>query len=338
MRDAQSTLDKVLALGGSKVSDEDVRALLGVVDEEVLLSLVNAVSASDRKGLLEQLRELAETGIEPGNLCQKLMEHVRNLMVCRAAGWHDRLLNLPESEKEPLLLQARSFTELDLIRFYDLLVRVLLDLRSHPQPFLHLEMALVKLVELARLPSLEEVVSRLEEEGGRADPGAAGGKRARAEVSGTSIPPAPAVDAAVPSSKGTSEEPDNPEAELVNVAENVPVEALVTQLETVLNQQHPSFSSILRHASSMELKPDRLVVVFPPSETSFYQVLNAPDKRELLSRLCAEITGSQVAVELRIEKASSPAGLKDDPTQDPRVQTFLKEIPGKIQLERKVES
>ena len=162
MRDAQSALDQIIAFGGKKIPEEAVRVLLGVVDERAILSLVDAVLERDAKILVEQVQELVNSGVDPRNFCRKLIHHVRNLMVCRVTGWDERLLNLPDTAKDEILKQSEQFSELDLIRFYDLLNRAENDLRWNSHPWVHLEMTLMKLIELTRLPSLEDVIAQLQ--------------------------------------------------------------------------------------------------------------------------------------------------------------------------------
>ena len=65
--------------------------------------------------------------------------------------------SLPDSFREDLVSQSEWISHLELIRFYDLLVRVEEEMRLHHNPHLHLEMALMGLVELAGLSDLEEV-------------------------------------------------------------------------------------------------------------------------------------------------------------------------------------
>ena len=75
-------------------------ACSGVVDDKLVSATFEAILNCDRAALIRQTRELADQGIEPLNFCRKLVEHVRNLMVCRVAGWESKLVNLPDTEKD----------------------------------------------------------------------------------------------------------------------------------------------------------------------------------------------------------------------------------------------
>ncbi|HSR53446.1 MAG TPA: DNA polymerase III subunit gamma/tau [Acidobacteriota bacterium] len=185
MRDAQSALDQILSYGGKEISDEDVKSLLGVVDEGLIAQVSEAVLSQDRRGLLEHMQALVEGGSDPQNFCRELVQHVRNLMVCRAAGWDERLLHLPDTQRQRVEEQAERFSGLDLIRFYDLLSKTQNELRWHSRPYIHLEIALMKLVELSRLPDIEEVIGQLRS--GQTPP-VSGGSSASAVQGGSKFP------------------------------------------------------------------------------------------------------------------------------------------------------
>ena len=56
---------------------------------------------------------------------------------------------------------AAAFSEEDLTRFFQILLLTEEDLRRKPDPRLHLEMGLLRLVNAARLAPLEEVLAEL---------------------------------------------------------------------------------------------------------------------------------------------------------------------------------
>src|SRR5262245_58389654 len=59
-RDALSLFDQVLAFSGEQVRDEDLGALLGLVDRELLLAASRAVAAGNSLALLELVERLSE--------------------------------------------------------------------------------------------------------------------------------------------------------------------------------------------------------------------------------------------------------------------------------------
>jgi DNA polymerase III subunit gamma/tau len=323
MRDAQSALDRIMAFAGGSISDEEVRALLGFVDERLIERVMEAVIQLDRAALLESLQDLASRGVEAQLFCRRLIGHSRNLLVCKIAGWDERLLNLPDSEKDSILRQAERFSELDLIRFYDLLNRTDNELRWHPRPQVHLEMALIKLIELSRLPSLESVVASLES---GQPTGAAGEPEAVGRISVSplsSSPPAGGSDLSV-ADKTVVPPPVVPPAQAVS------------RLMAMVQAESMGLYSSLRHASRLELRDGKLLVRFPVSERFHAGMVEQSESVARLTRLGGKIAGSPVSVEVAVEAAAAEEA-PQDPVQDAKVQAFIKKFPGKIIVERKAE-
>jgi len=328
MRDAQSALDQIIAFGGKQITDEDVRTLLGVVDERAIISLVDAVLARDVKLLVEQVQELVNSGVNPQNFCRKLIHHVRNLMVCRVTGWDEGLLNLPDTAKNEILKQSEQFSELDLIRFYDLLNRAENDLRWNSHPWVHLEMTLMKLVELTHLPSLEDVIAKLE----------LGEKSGKSSPTGDSVPSGdtgalfPAVNKSAGSKdKKGSQSVAPPEAEKTKEEEAVSENQVISHLLSAVQIESIRLYSSLQHASRTTLESGKLFISFPQSEAFHQREVLLPDHQDLLSRLCAKIVGSVPEIEVRLEE---PPKEPLDPKEDPRVKTFIETFPGKVIVEK----
>ena len=328
MRDAQSALDQIIAFGGKKIPDEAVRVLLGVVDERAILSLVDAVLERDVKILVEQVQELVNSGVDPRNFCRKLIHHVRNLMVCRVTGWDERLLNLPDTAKDEILKQSEQFSELDLIRFYDLLNRAENDLRWNSHPWVHLEMTLMKLIELTRLPSLEDVIAQLQlgEKVGKSLP------KGGSAPSGDPKTLFPAADKR-PQSKDTksSTSAAPPEAEKTEEEEAVSENQVIAHLLSAVQTESIRLYSSLQHASRTTLENGKLLISFPQSEAFHQGEVLRSDHQGLLSRLCAKIVGSVPKIEVQLEE---PPKEQPDPKEDPRVKTFMETFPGKVIVEK----
>ena len=327
MRDAQSALDQIIAFGGKQIPDEAVRVLLGVVDEKAILSLVDAVLERDVKILVEQVQELVNSGVDPRNFCRKLIHHVRNLMVCRVTGWDERLLNLPDTAKDEILKQSEQFSELDLIRFYDLLNRAENDLRWNSHPWVHLEMTLMKLIELTRLPSLEDVIAQLQlgEKVGKSLP------KGGSAPSGDPKTLSPAASKRPQSKDKKSSRVAPPEAEKTEGEEAVPENQVIAHLLSAVQTESIRLYSSLQHASRTTLENGKLLISFPQSEAFHQGEVLRSDHQGLLSRLCAKIVGSVPKIEVQLEE---PPKEQPDPKEDPRVKTFMETFPGKVIVEK----
>jgi DNA polymerase-3 subunit gamma/tau len=340
MRDAQSALDQILAFSDREVQDEDVKALLGVLDQGVTAELVQVVLDGDRAGLIKRLQGLAGSGISPQVLCSKLLERVRDLLVCKAAGWDTALLQLPDSEKDQLLEQAERFSELDLIRFYDLLNKTGDELRWHTHPHVHLEIALLKLVELARLPALETVISRLESGqlpptlGGGPSGGSIGAKSAVSSESGGRA-------RVVPLQKMTKDNSDEQGSGTASASPFSRVEAPtgdpVQDWMISLQSRFNGLFHQLQSASDVVYSEGKLTIQFPQSERFHAQLIDKTDNRKRLSETFASIAGSEPDIDVSVVGEVEAEKPRANPMEDPRVQNFLKKYPGKVSVRRDLE-
>lgn len=343
MRDAQSALDRIIAFSGKQISDEAVRTLLGVVDEQAVIAVVNAVLDNDTKALIQQVEELTNSGVEPQNLCRKLIQHVRNLMVCKATGWDEQLLNLADADKDTILQQAEKFSQVDLIRFYDLLNRAETDLRWNTHPWVHLELTLMKLVELSRLPAVEEVIAKLMSGKAISKPALsqpspaerlknAPTSSSRDNRASSGRQPA-AIEEATPERGQGKREAREPSGE-VETAEPPGQDQTMAHLFAATQHESIGLYSSLQHASRTTLEEGKLSVFFSQEQAFHHQQVSKPDNQERLSKLCAKIVGSKPQVEIVLEEAVVD---QVDPTDDPKVQAFIETFPGKVIVEQEVD-
>ncbi len=329
MRDAQSTLDQMINFSGKQVRDEEVRALLGVVDENLVNAIMEAIIEKNQADLLFRSRDLADRGVDPQNFCRKLVAHIRNLLVCKVAGWDQQLLTLADAEKDTLLHQAEQLSQVDLIRLYDLLNRVEHELRWHPRPYIHLEMALLKLVELARLPALEEMISQLET--GQLSSSSTGLAQRGVVATPRPVIPKPAAPArravASQASKG-----DVGEGRADDATRAGPGGDLVAQLFPAVQQESMRLHASLRSASDIQLDAERLMVRFSRENSLHAGVIQEADNRDRLLRLCAKITDASPQLEVKVDEA--PAQEVKSPAEDPKLKAFIQKFPGKIIVEK----
>ena len=154
-----------------------MRELLGVVAESVLDELVDAIATQSAERALGLVHRLIADGQNLQHFCREAIRHFRNLLVARVCGADSDLVAAPADERPRLAEQAAQFSEEDLTRFFNILLATDDDLRRKPDPRLHLELGLLKLVNAQRLAPLEEVLAELRGEGGPA--------KSQASASGT---------------------------------------------------------------------------------------------------------------------------------------------------------
>src|SRR5687767_1157242 len=240
-RDALSLFDQVLSFSGQKVQDEDISALLGLVDRELLLEASRAVADGDTLGLLDLVERLSDHGADYRNFNRELILHFREILLLKVAPGESGLLAqvMPE-ERERLRPLAAAFSHEDLLRIFEVLNKVETDLRLAQDPRVTLELALMKAAQLQRLMPFTELVERVDRlAGGAPLPPRAASPRtplpapqappavratpataAQPAPAAAAAPPAPPVAATAPSAPPTS--PDGILAAMVVLAQSRP--------------------------------------------------------------------------------------------------------------------
>jgi DNA polymerase-3 subunit gamma/tau len=173
MRDALSLLEQARAYCGDAIHDQDVRELLGVVPEDALNELVQSIAEQSAERALALVHTFQKEGRNLQHFCREAIRHVRNLLIARVCGADSDLIAATPEQRPGLAKAAALFSEEDLTRFFQILLQTDDDLRGKPDPRVHLEMGLLRLVNAARLAPLEALLA--EARGGTLAGAASGG-------------------------------------------------------------------------------------------------------------------------------------------------------------------
>jgi DNA polymerase-3 subunit gamma/tau len=205
LRDALSLLEQARAYSGDEILDKEVRELLGVVPEDSLNELVQAIAEGSADRALGLVHTFQKEGRNLQHFCREAIRHMRNLLIARVSGADSDLIAATADQRPALARAAEQFTEEDLTRFFQILLQTDDDLRRKPDPRVHLEMGLLRLINAQRLAPMEELLAELRG-GAPAGVASAGGMRssgapamaAPQAASARSFSPAPAPQTAFP--------------------------------------------------------------------------------------------------------------------------------------------
>jgi DNA polymerase III subunit gamma/tau len=161
-RDALSLLDQAGVLGGLKVDDAAIQALLGAPRGEVQVELADAVAVGDARSAFEIVNRLVQDGQDIRNVTNETLAHFRDLLLVKTAPGQEDLLDIPADAYEGLRIQAEKFTASELARIIELLLAAQSDMRWTTSPRLSLELALVRATIPETDPSSGGTLARLE--------------------------------------------------------------------------------------------------------------------------------------------------------------------------------
>ncbi|HEV2615965.1 MAG TPA: DNA polymerase III subunit gamma/tau [Candidatus Acidoferrales bacterium] len=361
VRDGLSLLEQAIAYSGGTITDVQVRELLGVVAEEVLDDLVQAIANHSAEQALTLVQRLHAEGHNLQHFCREAIRHMRNLLVAKVTDADSPLIAAPADERPRLEKQAALFSEEDLTRFFQILTATDDDLRRKPDPRLHLELGLLRLINAARLAPLEEVLAELRGDSG-ARPATARNANPGRSVSGTAIPASASERYSGATEKtfraaaasGTIENLRTPIVQ-VPVAEKsapMPVSAprviaklaesqfsglAAAQLESIqsaLRNQQKFLWSMVEHASRWELDGSEMNLYFPPESRALAEMLQARDPMEKLRTVLSSVMGQPLRVCVKLDSSRSPAPRASEMRarfeEDPIVRAMLERFGGRI--------
>ena len=161
LRDALSLLEQARAYCGDNIPDKEVRELLGVVPEDSLNELVGAIVEGSADRALGLVHTFQKDGRNLQHFCREAIRHIRNLLIARVCGADSDLIAATADQRPALAKAAGQFSEEDLTRFFQILLQTDDDLRRKPDPRVHLEMGLLRLINASRLAPMEELLAEL---------------------------------------------------------------------------------------------------------------------------------------------------------------------------------
>ena len=166
MRDALSIMDQAIASapvekGRPVLSSAQIRELMGAVPNTVFERLMEAVAAGQSAELMEQLNLLVNAGHNPSSLARQMVRYLRNCLMAKLGGEQTELLQISADERARAVRTTQLFSEEELTRNLQIVLRTFDDLNYRQEQRFHLELGLIKLIHAQRLLPIEELLSNI---------------------------------------------------------------------------------------------------------------------------------------------------------------------------------
>ena len=200
MRDALSIMDQAIASapiedGRPRLDVGQIRELMGTVPNAVFEKILEAVDGNRSAEVITVANQLLDAGNSPAQLARQFVRYLRNCVIAKIAGIGvdgagadgvaGELLQISADEQRRAGRSAALFSEEELTRFLQVMLRTFDELGYRQEQRFHFELGLLKLVHLRRLLPIEEVLSQFPVSGGpRPGPGVAAARTVSAPVSG----------------------------------------------------------------------------------------------------------------------------------------------------------
>jgi len=335
MRDAQSLLDQVVAYCGMEVRDEDVDQILGHVGVEALAQCLRALFQQDAAAALHLASLLQSEGHETAGIARALLEGLRHLIVLKTVPHPDDLIPLSEADLATLRTVAELASLEEIYGQFHVLSAAEQTLRHASNPFLGLEMTLVRMACIGRVQPLQSILEHLQ--------------RLETELPASPAPQEQTVSAssaAPPARNGRLEDVKTSGRDAVGVFEAAPVyralpepslpeappsvvlstaESLWEALQQRVTERRPSLGGPMQHGRPLTLDEHRLVVGFAKQDKFSLEYLLDPENLIVVRDTAQALLGRplQVAFEpLPDETAGSPDGSEMRVAAEPETSTL----------------
>jgi DNA polymerase-3 subunit gamma/tau len=358
-RDALGTLEQLVAYSGTSIALDDVLAVLGAADADLLFGAIDAVAAGDARAALLAAARLAESGRDVGRFFGDLEAHLRGLMVVQTLGEVPPELAVTAEQDARLAEQARRVGPAEVLRLLDLVAAALRAMKDGADARTQLELALVKAAEPQHDASVAALMTRLErlERGAgrsaappreppapprRPEEPATAAARAAAAMTPPEPSPRPAPAAAVVAASAEIEgspavtavaviEPGGGVGEPeVRVGVELDLDGVAQVWPAVLanvQERSPMLHALMENARPSELDGGELTLSWAESAAFSKRKAEEPACREQIAEAIRAVTGSTLRLAYALSEEEAPsASAGVGLSEDELIERFMREF------------
>lgn len=296
LRDALVVLDQMVSFSEKKISVPDVVDLLGMIHNDRIFGLADALIRGDIKHIAGTLDELISGGKDPVFIANSLISHFRDLMILKTAGAPTMDMALSEDEAAELNKEKEKLSLEEILYILQNLSNALVLMKGTMFTRAPLEIALVRLAKRGEILSLADIMARLEEK---------------------SIPHSFQAETVIPQSgrdiapKKDTRTPGGPAG---HVSENVNVAGLsgvhdadgsgnTVRWGSVMNyikNKKMSVYTSLSEGKLVDLGPSAVVIGFGQDKAFHRDILDAENSRKIIQEALSGILGISPKLEFKV--------------------------------------
>jgi len=161
MRDALSLLDQLISAGAQPLTSAHLNELVGTPDRQKVMSLLAAIAGHDASATLDVIDQLIDSGQSSAQICDLLIQNMRDMMVLQSAGADSKVLVLTDEEKQQLQQIAQCFDVAALVYNITALEKLRWTLRTSETSRALLEASLLRLALSEHFIGLDRLSAQL---------------------------------------------------------------------------------------------------------------------------------------------------------------------------------
>lgn len=162
LRDAESIFDQVVSFCGNNVDSETVAKMLNLIDDNIYFEISDAILNKNFNAAFEVSNTIYENGWNIIDFMSGLLNHFRNILFVITTKKTDSL-ETAEIFKEKYLKYIDAYTQGDLLRILNFLVKTENELRFSQNQKLKIEIAINHLIGFEKTELLSNILLEIKE-------------------------------------------------------------------------------------------------------------------------------------------------------------------------------
>jgi len=203
VRDSLSLLDQAIAHAAGQVKADAVRQMLGLADRTRVIDLFESLARGDIAAAFKEFRDQYDVGADPIVVLSDLAEFVNFVTRVKIVPATADNVAYGETERVRAKEFAAKISMRVLSRMWQMLLKGITEVQAATRPAAAAEMVLVRIAYVADLPTPDEAIRMLEQNGG-GSPVVSGGGAARSNAPSAPLASAASVTSAAPVRMPTS--------------------------------------------------------------------------------------------------------------------------------------
>ena len=150
MRDALSLMDQSLAFGAGQIHFEEIRTMLGTIEQSHVTELLKLIAANDSKATLDKLEWLHDMSVDYAQLLQDFCLLLHEISLIQTLG---RVTGGSHFDVAELKQFAQQISAESIQWYYQLVVVALEQIRFTPSKKVSFEMAIIRMLAFVQQPN-----------------------------------------------------------------------------------------------------------------------------------------------------------------------------------------
>lgn len=330
LRDALSILDQCMSFGNDKIQYNDVIELLGTVNIDELFELSQAIIDENTKKSLQILNEFVIWGKDIRNLINDLIDHFRNIMVCKVSKDLDEIISLPEENINQLKEQAKTIDINSLIRILNILSETQDNMKSSSNTRILAEVTIMKIAQPMFDESKEALLKRIENLEKKIESGnikvVSANDMPRGNVEGEEA------------TKEIEPEPENEEVTYENVkSEDVRLieSSWKKIIQKIKDDRRPNIYALLKEVESFNVNNNILYIIFNDNFSFARSRLSSKDTIEYVEKKIREVLNRSFNLQILLKSEVQNVNMQIEENKSDKGEEILKSLVNENILEVK---